>query len=286
MSILESIVLGAIQGIAEWLPVSSEGLIFLVKTNFFNNGESVMDIASLALFLHFGTFLAALFYFRNDVLKILSPKFLIPFFKGEYIKESVVDKVMDLIDKERKENVKLFSFLLISTLISGVFGFALLKIFEHAEEGIENQTKFITMGVGVLLLFTAYLQFKAKNGGDRKIIKLNTGDGLILGFVQGLAALPGLSRSGLTVSTFLLRKFNEETALKLSFLMSLPIVLGGNIVLNINNVFVTWPKLIALFTSFIFGLITIDVLLRVAKKINFAWFVLVFGLLMIVSGFL
>jgi undecaprenyl-diphosphatase len=62
---MESFILGTIQGIAEWLPVSSEGLIFLVKSNFFNNNESILEIARLGLFLHFGTFLAALVFFQE-----------------------------------------------------------------------------------------------------------------------------------------------------------------------------------------------------------------------------
>lgn len=262
---LESIILGIIQGIAEWLPVSSEGMIFLVKTNFFNSGEGIKEIASLALFLHFGTFLAALVYFRKDVLKLIKTLF-------------------DYKDAN-KEDKKVFWFLVITTLLSGSLGYGLLSLADSlAEDNLENVTKMVTIGVGVLLLFTAWLQIRAKRGGDRREASLNTGDSISLGLVQALAALPGLSRSGLTVSALLLKKFNEESALKLSFLMSLPIVLAGNIILNLNEFVLTAESLLGLLFSFGFGLLTIKLLLKMAKKINFGYFVLAFGILMILAG--
>ena len=94
-----------------------------------------------------------------------------------------------------------------------------------------------------------------------------TGDGVLLGVAQGLAALPGLSRSGLTVSVLLLRKFDGATALKLSFLVSLPIVLFGNLFLNLNDFAFSAEALVGLFFSFLFGILTIDLLLKAAKKI-------------------
>ncbi|VAW17354.1 Undecaprenyl-diphosphatase, partial [hydrothermal vent metagenome] len=110
-------------------------------------------------------------------------------------------------------------------------------------------------------------------------------DSVTLGIVQGFAALPGLSRSGLTVASLLLRKFDEEQAIRLSFLMSIPIVLAGNILLNIKDFNPTLENLFGFFFSFVFGLATIHILLKVAKKVNFAYFVLLFGLLMIGSLF-
>jgi len=104
--------------------------------------------------------------------------------------------------------------------------------------------------------------------------------------VQGFAALPGLSRSGLTVSTLLFRKVNEKDSLKLSFLLSLPIVLGGNILLNSEYFNFSLDSLISLSASFLFGLLTIHYLLKLAKKINFGWFVFAFGALMIIASFI
>ncbi len=114
---------------------------------------------------------------------------------------------------------------------------------------------------------------------------IKNSDSLLLGGVQGLATLPGISRSGITVSTLLLKKFDDTTALKLSFLMSLPIILLGNILLNIGDIAQTFAtaSIYGLLTSFIFGLLTIHALIKLSKKINFGWFVLVFAILMMLS---
>jgi undecaprenyl-diphosphatase len=155
-----------------------------------------------------------------------------------------------------------------------------------AENNVEVFTKYINLIIGVLLLITAYLLIKAKRGGERTDESLKISDGVILGLTQTFASLPGLSRSGLTVSALLLRKFNSESAIKLSFLMSLPIVLAGNIVLNLGEFSLSINSFLALLFSFAFGFLTINILLKVAKKINFGYFVLVFGVLMILVSFL
>ncbi len=262
----EAIVLGIVQGVAEWLPVSSEGLIFLIKTNFFGGGDFI-EIAKLALFLHFGTFLAALVYFRKEVWILL--------------------KALVNYKKAGESTKKILNFLIITTIISGVLGFLLIKLFEGFEGKIEDSTRFVTLAIGLLLLVTAFLQFKAKSINTEKGSDgIKKSDNIILGLVQGFAVLPGLSRSGLTVSVLLLRKFNEESALKLSFLMSMPIVLAGNIVLNLADFSFDLPMLLGLFASFVFGLITIDLLLKLARKVNFAIFILIFAIITIVSVFI
>ncbi|MFH1523169.1 MAG: undecaprenyl-diphosphate phosphatase [Patescibacteria group bacterium] len=261
----ESIILGVIQGIAEWLPVSSEGLTLLIKTNFFSNGGSVQDIIGLALWLHLGTFLAALIYFRKDVFKLI--------------------KALYNFKQASKEEQNTFSFLITATLISGFLGFILLSTLTCLESFLSYTTKAMIFTIGILLLVTAYLQLKTKGkGGLKNINDLKKKDGIILGIVQGFATLPGLSRSGLTVSALLLRKFDDQIALKLSFLMSLPIVLGGNIILNLDKFSLSATSLISLSASFIFGFLTIGILIKVARKVNFGWFVLGFGILMIITS--
>ena len=259
----EQIILGAVQGIFEWLPVSSEGIIVLIQKNFFKSEADLEIIIKYALFLHLGTFLAALIYFYKDVLKLI---------KALFNFKSANSKTREML-----------KFLIISSLISGFFGFILMKVFTGIEEQLSLSTKIITLTIGLLLLITGWLQIKAKNSTNKEIKKIENKDSILLGFVQALAALPGLSRSGLTVSALLLRKFNSASALKLSFLMSLPMVLGGNIILNFNSVNFSFNSFLGLLFSFIFGLLTIGLLLKIAKKINFGYFVLVFGGLVIIS---
>ena len=261
---LEQIILGAIQGVVEWLPVSSEGVILLVIKNFFDAEAGIGAIIHRALFLHLGTFLAALVYFRKDVILLFKALF-------DYKSASL-------------ETKKIFNFLLTATLISGLLGFVLLKAFIELEEQLFLSAKAITMAVGLLLLVTGWLQIKTKKDGVKKIRELSGKDGVLLGLVQALAALPGLSRSGLTVSVLLLRKFNSASALKLSFLMSLPIVLFGNLILNFNDFSFSLEAAVGLFFAFLFGILTIDLLLKTAKKFEFGWFVLGFGVLVILSA--
>ncbi len=262
---LEQIILGAIQGVFEWLPVSSEGIIVLIEKNFFNNEAGLETIIRYALFLHLGTFLAALIYFYKDVLNLIKALFN---FKSAH--------------SEIKEVLK---FLIISSLISGFFGFILIKIFAGMEEQLQLSARMITLIIGLLLLITGGLQIKAKRLKSREVKKIENKDSILLGFVQALAVLPGLSRSGLTVSALLLRKFESASALKLSFLMSLPMVLGGNIILNFGSMNFSFNSLLGLFFSFIFGLLTISLLLKIAKKVDFGYFVFIFGALIIASMF-
>ncbi len=260
----ESIVLGLVQGIAEWLPVSSEGMLLLTRQAFFN----VLDFEYLitqALVLHLGTFFAALVYFWKDVVKVVQALFV--------------------YKRSEPEQQKLVKFLSITTIISGVVGIGLLMSVKEFFEASSGADKSITLLVGVLLLITAWLQFKAKDSGTRRIKDITMSDSIILGIVQGFATLPGLSRSGLTVATLLLKQFGKEVALKLSFLMSLPLVLGGNIILNISDFVWSQETVVAVVVAFVSGLATIHLLLKLAKKINFGYFVLLFAILTLLSVF-
>jgi len=260
----EQIILGIIQGVAEWLPVSSEGLVILAKTNLFHGSGNIEEGIHQALFLHFGTFLAALIYFRQDVRKLI--------------------KAIFSYKSQPPDIQKLFSFLFVATMISGALGLLLIKTFSHIASLLESQGTVITLVIGCLLLGTAFLELKAKKSGYREIRDLTVIDSILLGIVQGFAVLPGLSRSGLTVTALLLRKLDKAYALKLSFLMSLPIIFTGNLLLNFNASAWSVESLVGLLFSFIFGLITIHLLLKIAAKVNFGYFVLFFGILTILSA--
>jgi undecaprenyl-diphosphatase len=262
---IHMIILGIVQGIAEWIPISSEGLIILIQSNLPNNTLSFDQMIETALVLHFGTLLSALVYFRREVVVLL--------------KSLVQWKTADV------EQQKTLSFLIISTLISGGLGIILIKTMSHIFENSQTSSRFINAFVGICLLWTAWMELRAKRQGYREPKDLTFKDSLLLGIAQGFAALPGLSRSGLTVSTLLLRHFHKTHALRLSFLMSMPIVLAGNIVLHITSLKISLESLAGVFTAFIFGLATIHLLLKIAEKVNFGILVMIFGILMILSIF-
>ena len=265
MGFLEAIVLGITQGIAEWIPISSEGLIVLLGVNFFD-GVTATELIRLALYLHMGTFLAALIYFRKDVWRLTKQLF-------NY-------------KKTNKETKKLLNFYIIATLVSGGVGFLILKAIEELEAWVDLTTKGILITLGILLLATGFVQLRRRGGGERSLIDLKPSDGVIAGIAQGISALPGVSRSGLTISTLLLRRLGETHALKMSFIMSLPVVLAGNILLNTSRFALTLESFVSLLLAFGFGFLTIHFLLKVAERFQFGWFVIFFGVLVLGSIFI
>ncbi|MDP2676776.1 MAG: undecaprenyl-diphosphate phosphatase [bacterium] len=264
----EAIVLGFIQGLAEWIPISSEGFLVLAQIHFFGE-TSLVDAVELSLFLHLGTFFAAFAYFYKDIFRIMSHIF-------SYRKNDGASQ------REAR-------FYIIATIISGILGWVFFFIFSNAVEefsgSIELGGRIVTGGVAILLFITAGLGFMRKAQGIRNKDSLSFADGIILGIVQGFSVLPGLSRSGTTVAAFLLRGFEDASALRLSFIMSLPIVLAGNIFLQLNNFAITIELIAGLSTAFVVGLGTIHILLRIAQKVRFAWFVLFFACVTVVSLF-
>ncbi len=260
LTILQYLILGIVQGITEWLPVSSSGVLTLILSNVFQITD-VKIILSELLFLHLGTFLAAAIYFRKDVSKLMSSLFR-----------------YRTSDRETKLTL---NFLIVSTIITAVIGLIILQIL--TSQNLELTGKTITFVVGLLLFFTGIFQVKIKTRGIRKEINLKRNDGIILGLMQGLSVLPGLSRSGVTISALLLKKFDDTSALRLSFLMSLPVVLFGNLLLNWNQLGLSGAAIYGLLASFVFGLITIHGLMKFSRKINFGGFIIIFAALMMLS---
>lgn len=259
----ESFILGAVQGVAEWLPISSEAAVVLTQIHVFGEA-SVSGALELALFLHLGTFFAALVYFRKDVLHLL--RSLIHY-------------------RSSDEKTKTFlTFLIYTTVISGLLAALLVKAVERAEETFATLGTGATIFIGCALLVTALLLYKAKERGERERGDVNIVDTFMLGAMQGLAVIPGISRSGSTVALLLLRKIKEEEALKISFLMSLPLVLAGSIALNLSGFALHTEALMGLLGAFLFGLLTIHALMKIARRLNFAHFVLFFALLTFIAA--
>lgn len=266
MEILQQIILGIVQGIMEWIPISSEGALFLVNSNFFGNHD-VEFLLKQALLLHIGTFFAALIYFRKEVRDLM---------KGLSNYRSA--------DPETK---KTLNFLFVSTIISGIIGLAILNFIDLINvDKLPLTSAWINIFIGLLLILTGTMQLKSSRAGYKKEYHLNNKDGVILGIAQGFSALPGLSRSGLTISMFLFRNFDETTALKLSFIMSLPIVLLGNLLLNFRNFSLINEMILGVFVAFAVGILTIHIFMEFSKKVKFGFFALAFGILVIIAGIL
>ncbi len=275
VSVLEQIILGFFQGIVEWLPFSSEGVLLFVKSVFFGEEGLNMELfLRQALFLHLGTFFAALIYFWKDIKILFKDGF-------HYKKANIYSK-------------KTINFLVTATIVTAIIGgllfFAVLYLDELTE--LVLTSRIVAFLVGGLLLINGFTQLKASRKGIRQVLHLNKKDSLFAGFMQGLASFPGLSRSGLTISSMLFRRINETTALRLSFLMSLPVILIGNTAsvlfqnpdLGISTFQIMSGMIFGFLTSFIFGYLTIHVLMKLSKRIRFGWFVILMASLIILSG--
>lgn len=261
---LHAIVLGFIQGIAEWLPVSSQGIIVLVSTHFF--GGAFFDSVQYALFLHLGTVLAASIYFWKDIVSLLK-------------------QIPSWFSSSEKKDHDL-TFYILSTLVSMIIAIVLVIIMKKVGEPSAVSIQITTLGIGILLLITAGLQWFSKKRVGAGRTDINTMDAVIAGAGQGLAALPGISRSGTTVAFLLMRNVSAVRALQLSFIMSIPFVIIGNIGLNIGSTVWDWSGVVGLLVACIVGLASIHLFLKAAEKINFAWIVFGFGVLVIASAFI
>jgi len=237
------LLLGAIQGIMEWLPISSQGMVALFG-RFMSLGVNEIDIA---LFLHLGTMMAVLVYFRKDWKSIILLR-----------------------------NPRLLRFLIIATIISLVIGFPLY----HLVRGlIIGPALLVVTGVG--LLGTAWLhRTKERKGWNFNKVTYLTG------VLQGLSIIPGFSRSGATIFGLSLGKLSPPEILKISYLMSLPIVLISSFYLVLQEPLLIWAGWPALITSFIFGIVSLRLLLKLSQQISFVFWALLFAIFCFVGAFI
>ena len=129
--------------------------------------------------------------------------------------------------------------------------------------------------VGILMLATGALLLKSKSSGSRARADLRWPDAILTGIAQGLAALPGLSRSGLTVAALLWRNLDRREALTLSFILSIPASLGAGLYAAITAGLYASPEaVLALAVSALTGFAAIKTLMSIARRLNFGWFVL------------
>jgi len=261
----ESFILGAVQGIAEWLPVSSEAMIVLVKSNFFPDNGDITSYIQLAIFLHIGTLLAALVYFRKKIWKLLQQFF------------SYSSQTKDVQDY--------LSFIVIATLVSGIIGYILLEVVKKYQAFFEQQS-LLNAIVAIFLFITALLLYISENRKNKEKVAVSKYSSYIVGIFQGCSAIPGISRSGSTIAAMGLLGYEKVWALEMSFILSIPLVFFANIILNYEMFMnITTNHLIAIASSFLFGILTISILLNVVKRIRFSYFVGFFALLVLTSSF-
>ena len=205
MPILHAIVLGLVQGLSEFLPISSSGHLLLVPWLFgWHDFSSLSVEKAFDVSLHMGTLVAALLYFRRDV--------------KTYVREGV----RLVVKRERPTNAEgRLAWLLV---LSALPGAAVGALFEKTIDEKLGKPALIAVSLIVFGLLLAYIDRRV---GERKIEQYSKRDAIIVGAAQVLALNPGTSRSGITMSAGRFLGFNRDTAARMSFLMSLPITGGA-----------------------------------------------------------
>ncbi|TCT15038.1 undecaprenyl-diphosphatase [Natranaerovirga pectinivora] len=287
MSILEGIIMGIVQGITEFLPVSSSGHLALAR-NLLG-----LDLAEGILFevmVHLGTLLAIFAVYYKDIIQLfieglcIVRDFTINVFKsGMGLLTNKKPEYRKVIDTPYRRFVMLVMVATIPTAIAGLF----MK--DHMDRLFNN-----LLVVGIALLVTAtllYITDKIKVG--KKTEETTTyKNAFVLGLFQGLAIIPGISRSGSTIVGGLLNGLDKGFAIKFSFIMSIPPVLGATL-LELRDVtesfdnMVSAPYLLGTLASAVVGFIcikTLIILLRNKKLHYFAYYCVVVGIVSIISS--
>lgn len=255
MNLIESIILGIIQGITEWLPISSSGHLAIVQELFGIEAPLVLDVL-----LHFATLLVIFAVFWKDIIKIAKSCVKLDF-KSEYGKTAL--------------------FIVIATIPVILAGYFL-------HDPIESLFSKLYI-VGIALIITGILLFASKKRKRNK--KLNYKNTFLVGIVQAISLIPGISRSGSTISTALLLGIQREKAARFSFLLAIPAILGATIFELSQGINIAETSLSVIFAgmlaSFFVGYISLKLLLRLIKQRKFhvfAYYCWVLGAIVLIGS--
>lgn len=274
MSYLESIVLGLVQGLAEFLPISSSGHLALLQQWFGIEEDKVLLFAVL---LHVGTLISVLIVYWKDVWELIVEL-------GLTIKDIFTGKGLRLNERPVR---KLGVMIIVATIPTGLIG----VLFKDFFNGLYNSV--IPIGVG--LIITGFLLVIAERMGDsnRGIKQMNYRNALFVGVVQGIAICPGISRSGSTLFGSLICNLDRKFAVKFVFLISIPSILGSAVMeapaaieagMSMSEL---GPILAGMAVAAVSGLIAIKTMIKIVsnKKLSyFSYYVWALGLFVVLYG--
>ena len=251
MSTVQSLLLGALQGVAEFLPISSSGHLVLLR--------NVMNLGDIPLLydvlLHVSTLIVVIIVFRKKILSILS---------------SIWRNLRRASAPEDRENLNLTLYILVATVVTGGVGLVLSGF----EEIFFRQPRLVSL----LFLITALILISTLLGrGRRDYLQMGIFGALVVGLAQGIGVLPGISRAGITISVALLWGLDRQRAGEFSFLIVIPAILGA-LLLQLREAgslfeVVDPAALVAGFAaSLVVGLISLLLLLTVIRKGRLALF--------------
>lgn len=244
MALWEAILLGVVQGLTEFLPVSSSGHLVITQ---FVLGVKQPGVVFEVL-VHLGTFFSVVWVFWGDLFKLLTG-----------------------FQKDREQK-KFFLLLAVSVIPTGLMGVFFASYFRDAFQSVTV--------VGFMLLVTGTLLWLIQRfpPGYKDIKKMGVLDAVLISIAQGAAIMPGISRSGATITAALARRLTVETAVRFSFLMSLPVILGATI-MEARDIFSEGaevipviPYTVATITAFLAGIVAIKTFILLLKARKFQYF--------------
>ena len=259
MSYISAIILGLVQGVAEFLPISSSGHLSLFQ-HFFQLTDVEHDHMFFDVLLHLGTLVAVFFAYRRDIAELLRE-----FFCMVHLRKLPQGQTPDIPAR------RMILMIIVATL-------PLLLVFPIRDrvELLYQNTFFIAFALvltGTLLFVSDRMPRGHKTAGTATM-----GDAILVGLAQAVAVVPGLSRSGTTISAGMARGFNRTYAVKFSFLMSIPAVLGANILSIVDAVKAGIDTsllpmyLVGVLVAMVSGYASISLLRFIARKSRFGGF--------------
>jgi len=242
VTIIHALILGIVQGLGEFLPISSSAHLVLVPWLFgWEDPGLTFDVA-----LHMGTLFAVVLYFWKDWVKL---------FKAALRPGASDDK-------------RIFWYLVVATIPGGLFGLALEK---KAETVFRSP-----LLIGIMMIVMGTILYLAdKKREIRTMHSMTLKEAIWIGLSQALSIIPGVSRSGSTMTTARFFNLTREEAARFSFLMSTPIILGAGVLKlrHLTMASINLPFSVGVISSFVVGISSISFLLRYLKTSNFGLFV-------------
>ncbi|NMB28396.1 MAG: undecaprenyl-diphosphatase UppP [Tissierellia bacterium] len=274
MTLIQAIILGVFQGIAEFLPISSSGHLVILQ-HFFGIKEGNLFFTEM---LHFGTLISIVIVYFNDIIKII-----VEFFR--MLLNGIKNKKFKITNGYQKLGL----FIIVGSIPTAIIGLLFEDFFEKL-----YSSSLIPIGIAFLMTGTLLWIANNKSYENKNVKNMSFLDSIIIGIFQGIAIIPGISRSGSTIVAGLFRGLNRALATEFSFLLALPATFGAGllgiiqVVKTGSEVAFTIPLLVGVILSAIVGVLAIKILINTLKKDKlhyFSYYLWIVGIITIISSF-
>ena len=274
MSYFEAIILGLVQGLAEFLPISSSGHLALLQQAFGIHEDKVLLFAVL---LHVGTLISVFIVYWKDIWELIVELCLT-------IRDLCTGKGLRLAERPIR---KLGVMIIVATIPTAIIGLVFSDFFDSLYNSV------IPIGVGLIITGFLLIFAEKKGEGNRGIQQMNFRNAIFIGLVQGVAICPGISRSGSTLFGSLICNLDRKFAVKFVFLISIPSILGSAVLeepaaleAGVTAAEVG-PVLVGMLVAAVSGLVAIKTMIKIVsdKKLSyFSYYVWVLGLFVVLYG--